>query len=114
MLAVPTDLSRVIRITVDGHNSVLDILYDTGLIGLAIYVALGLALLRELRAKADLFGDVAGLAAIWWCYIAAYYMSTEMFNGFVYMVGSRWYSLIITGAILALPARPGNDGTEAS
>ncbi|MCU0224666.1 MAG: O-antigen ligase family protein [Acidobacteria bacterium] len=114
MLAVPTDLARVIRITVDGHNSVLDILYDTGLIGLAIYVALGLALLRELRAKADLSGEVAGLAAIWWCYIAAYYMSTEMFNGFVYMVGSRWYSLIIAGAILALPARPGKDGTAVS
>ena len=33
-----------------------------------------------------------------------------MFNGFVYMVGARWYSLIITGAILALLARSGRDG----
>ena len=114
MLAVPADLSRVIRIAVDGHNSILDILYDTGVVGLVLYLALALALFRELRARASLSGEVAGVAAIWWCYIVAYFMSTEMFNGFVYMVGARWYSLIITGAILALPARPGTDGAAAA
>ncbi len=110
MLAVPSDLSRVIRIAVDGHNSILDILYDTGIVGLVLYMALAFALFRELRARADFSDEVAGVAAIWWCYIVAYFMSTEMFNGFVYMVGARWYSLIITGAILALPVRAGKDG----
>jgi len=113
MLAVPVDLLRVMGIRVDGHNSILDILYDTGIVGLAIYLALALALFRELRMRAPYTDEVSGFTAIWWCYIVAYFMSTEMFNGFVYGVGARWYSLIITGATLALLARSGRERTAA-
>jgi len=107
MLAVPADLLGAMGVLVDGHNSILDILYDTGIIGLAIYLGLALALFRELRVKASDKDEISIFATIWWCYIVAYFMSTEMFNGFVYAVGARWYSLVISGAVLALLARSG-------
>ena len=83
MLAVPADLSRMIGMALDGHNSILDVLYDMGVIGLLLYLALAIALFREVRTRANSSDEMARVAAIWWCYIVAYFMSTEMFNGFV-------------------------------
>lgn len=105
LLAVQPALQRKIGIRVDGHNSVLDVLYDMGIVGLFLYVLLAWQIISVLGRAAEKDPDMAGYFTGWRAYVIAYYMSTEMFNGFVYMVGARWYTFIITGALLAFACR---------
>lgn len=105
LLAVQPALERKIGIRVDGHNSILDVLYDMGLVGLFLYLLLAWQMISALRLAAERSTTFAGYFSGWRAYVIAYYLSTEMFNGFVYMVGARWYTLILTGALLSLASR---------
>lgn len=105
LLAVPRDVKPIVGRALDAHNSSLDMLYDAGLFGLAAYWVFAVLLIRGLwRAQAS-FPDhrgLAGAARAWSTYMVAYFLSTEMFNGWIYAAGARWYSLAISGALIGV------------
>lgn len=113
LLAVQPALERRIGLRIDGHNSTLDVLYDLGLVGLVLYYLIAWQILDALRKGARELPKLGPLLQGWRAYVLAYYLSTEMFNGFVYMVGVRWYTFILIGALLSLASAPNSLGPSS-
>ena len=81
------------------HNSYLEIAYDAGIVGLALYIAFIIAVLVALWRKATRTRSSG--AYLWFSFTLAYYLSTEMFIHHVYYMGGRFFILVFTGLVLA-------------
>lgn len=100
LLAVQRGTQVTIMRRLDAHNSLLDMLFDLGLIGLLLYVAHYIRLVRDLHAGPEV-GDhrLRRLCTVWQGFVVAEFFSTMMFNGFIYAMGARWYNLILCGVL---------------
>jgi O-antigen ligase len=95
-------IEREMRVSVGAHNSLLQLLYDAGLVGLLLYVAGILLILRDLRqAERSAGPPLNDSIRIWFFYMVAYFLSTEMFNAYVYILGPRLLTFIVLGVLLA-------------
>lgn len=102
LLGTQHDLGIVIWAKLDAHNSSFDMLYDAGLVGLFAYWLFAGLLWRDLRRagrSGHWLGPVAGVTL---AYMIAYQFSTEMFNGYIYAVGPRFFSLLLAGAVIGV------------
>lgn len=101
--SVPLVVQRSTGLLLGAHNSYLEVLHDSGLIGATLYILFALLLLKDLRAAARAATPpLRTFALLWHHYCAAYFLSTVMFNGYVYMIGPTWFTMIISGALLGL------------
>lgn len=104
--SVREDLFQLIHLRKDAHNSYLQVLYDLGLVGVAIFLTLQWCSFRNLaRARGD-SPHASLLRDIWLAYFLAYLLSTIMFNGYVYAVGPRWLTYLGIGFALGFGSRP--------
>lgn len=95
--SVLTDLPKVTGLSVGGHNSYLEILYQLGILGTAIFALLVIANFRALRVRGATSAEVRRLAHLWMAYYAAFLLSTIMFNGYVWGVGAQWFTFLGLG-----------------
>jgi len=92
-------VAKAIHLWLDAHNSYLNILYELGLVGLALYVALILSSLAGLwKTPSD--PQRAACVSSWRAYLVAYAASTVMFAGYAYMVGPTWLTWLGVGYAL--------------
>jgi O-antigen ligase len=102
--AVSLAIGRSIQVQVGAHNSYLQLLFDAGIVGLVLYLVGIVLVLRDLRgAQLQASGHAQESVRVWLYYTAAYFLSTEMFNAYVYILGPRFFTFLILGVCLALP-----------
>lgn len=101
--SVPAVVHKHTGLPLGAHNSYIEVLHDSGLIGLTLYILFALRLLKDLRADArTATPPLRAFMLLWHHYCVAYFLSTVMFNGYVYMIGPTWFTMIMTGALLGL------------
>jgi O-antigen ligase len=77
----------------DSHNSYLTILYDTGFIGLALYLAFLVGAGRTLATGLGAPSDDGLISRIWLSFLIAHAVSTLAFNGYAYAIGGNWLTV---------------------
>lgn len=115
LYSVASHLRRAIGIHLSAHNSYLEALFDAGLVGFFLYLFFVTSVIRSLRrrgAASSIDGSTADAMDTWRLYYAGYFLSTVMFNGYLYMIGPRWFSMAILGALLGL-ADSGHSAIQA-
>lgn len=93
---------RALNERIDSHNSYLSVLYDLGIVGLLLYAGVFLVHIRLLRPTERDPEDVAVTKGVWRAYCAAYALSAVMFNGYVYVAGPTWFTLLGLGYALSV------------
>ncbi len=97
------DLQAYTRAPFGTHNSYLEVFYDMGAVGLALFVILLVTTVKDLRA-AERSRVEKGDVRLWSSYFISYALSTIMFNGYVYGIGPRFFTYIGVGLALGMAA----------
>ncbi len=98
--SVSLNIRNKIPISVGAHNSYLQLLYDAGIVGLLLYLAAIFSIVRDLAARRPGGGELESVR-IWSAYMIAYFLSTELFNHYLYALGPRFVTWIVLGLYMA-------------
>jgi len=98
--SVIPDLYQVIRIPNNAHNSFLQVLYDTGLLGLSAYLFAIWATFTQTRRRNHDSPTLRSERLIWHAYFLSFLVSTVFFNAYVYAVGGRLLLFLGIGALM--------------
>lgn len=100
--SVLRDLPQVTGVAVGGHNSYMELVYQVGLIGTGLFVILTWFDIRNLRITAREIPSLTLRAQLWFAYYVAFLLSALMFNGYVWVLGARWLTLLGIGWVAGL------------
>lgn len=99
--SVMQDLPRVTGIYAGGHNSYIEVLYQLGIVGLVVFAAMVLFEMKALTLHGGESLRLQTRSVAWRAYYAAFLLSTIMFNGYLWAIGARWFTLLGLGWVAA-------------
>lgn len=104
--SVILELPRITGIYAGGHNSYIEILYQLGIVGSLLFGVMVLFDFKSLALRGDESQRLRVRIISWRAYYAAFLLSTIMFNGYIWSIGARWFTLLGLGwAAATLRAR---------
>jgi O-antigen ligase len=98
---VHVDLLSHYGFAYDAHNDFLEILYDSGFVGILLYAIAIISVPLGLRHTNGTGNASAFESRVWRDYYLAYLMSTAMFHTAVYSLGPRLLTYLAIGCALA-------------
>ncbi len=102
MGSVPRAMQSVLGRPLVSHNAFLEVLFDLGVLGLTLFLALNVAVIRELWRYASTSTQSTVAPYMWLTYFIAYLFSTQFFNTFVFNVGPQWFTFLGIGYIVGI------------